>query len=66
MDNQEIINEGFSIFGRGYRNQRGVAVLATKPPANTRHQVGVRLYYIGTRTMGDGNIKVDGGKCYQR
>ena len=28
---QKIINEKFSIFGRGWRNQKDVAVLATKP-----------------------------------
>lgn len=31
MDNQVMINEKFSIFGRGWRNQKGDAVLATKP-----------------------------------
>lgn len=31
MDNQKISSEKFSIFGRGWRNQKGDAVLATKP-----------------------------------
>lgn len=31
MGNQQMNNEKFSIFGRGWRNQQGVAVLATKP-----------------------------------
>ena len=31
MKKQQIINEKFSVFGRGWRNKNGVAVLATKP-----------------------------------
>lgn len=31
MGDLNIINEKFSVFGRGWRNQNGVAVLATKP-----------------------------------
>ena len=31
MNSQDVMNEKFSIFGRGWRNQKGVAVLATKP-----------------------------------
>lgn len=31
MKEKQIINERFSIFGRGWRNKNGVAVLATKP-----------------------------------
>ena len=48
MGNQEINNERFSLFGKGYRNSKGVAVLATKPQ-QTQNLTWVYDYIISDR-----------------
>ncbi len=45
---QEIINEKFSIFGRGYRNRLNEAVLAVKPQ-QTQDIKWVHEYIISER-----------------
>jgi len=48
MIEQQVINDRFSIFGRGWRNQQGVAVLATKPQ-QTQDIKWVHAYIVSER-----------------